>query len=104
MAVFEITIALLLGGALFAAIARRFAMPYPALVAIAGAALALFPRMPTIVLDPQLALALFVAPVLLDAAFDASQRDLRQNWRPVFGLAVGAVILTVIVVAIVAHT
>jgi CPA1 family monovalent cation:H+ antiporter len=103
MLVFEIVIALLLGGALLAALARRMATPYPALVAIAGAALALFPRVPTLVLDPELALALFVAPVLLDAAFDASQRDLRKNWRVVIGLAFGAVVLTVIVVAVVAH-
>src|SRR3954447_439028 len=101
MAVFEITIALLLGGALFAAIARRIAMPYPALVAVAGAALALIPRVPTVVLDPELALALFVAPVLLDAAFDASQRDLRANWSPVASLALGAVALTVVVVVLV---
>lgn len=47
MEVFEIVIALLLGGALLAAIARRIATPYPALVAIAGAALALVPGMPT---------------------------------------------------------
>jgi CPA1 family monovalent cation:H+ antiporter len=103
MAVFQIVIALLLGGAVLAAIARRMSMPYPALVAIAGAALALFPSVPSLVLDPELALALFVAPVLLDAAFDASQRDLRRNWRAVVGLAVGAVILTVIAVAVVAH-
>lgn len=103
MEIFEIVIALLIGGAALAAIARRIATPYPALVAIAGAALALFPRVPSLVLDPELALALFVAPVLLDAAFDASQRDLRENWRAVVSLAFGAVILTVIVVAIVAH-
>jgi CPA1 family monovalent cation:H+ antiporter len=103
MELFELTIALLLGGAILAAIARRLSMPYPALVAIAGAALALFPRVPALVLDPALALALFVAPVLLDAAFDASQRDLRENWRAIVSLAVGAVILTVIVVAVVAH-
>jgi len=103
MAVFEIVIALLLGGAILAAIARRLSMPYPALVAIAGAALALLPRVPALVLDPELALALFVAPVLLDAAFDASQRDLRRNWRAVASLAIGAVVLTVIVVAVVAH-
>ncbi len=103
MEVFEIVIALLLGGAILAAIARRIATPYPALVAIAGAALALFPRVPTLVLDPELALALFVAPVLLDAAFDASQRDLRRNWRAIVSLALGAVVLTVIVVAVVAR-
>ncbi len=52
MGVFEIVIALLLGGVILAAIARRMATPYPALVAIAGAALALFPRVPSLVLDP----------------------------------------------------
>lgn len=100
MRVFEIVIALLLGGAGLAAIARRIGSPYPALVAVAGAALALVPGVPTLMLDPALALALFVAPVLLDAAFDASQRDLRTNWRTVASLALGAVLLTVAVVAV----
>jgi monovalent cation/hydrogen antiporter len=103
MDVFEIVIAMLLGGAGLAALARRMATPYPALVAVAGAALAFVPRVPTLVLDPELALALFVAPVLLDAAFDASQRDLRANWRTVASLALGAVALTIVVVAVVAH-
>src|SRR5258706_15974896 len=103
MGVFEIVIALLLGGVALAAVARRIAVPYPALVAGGGAALALIPRVPTVVLDPELALALFVAPVLLDAAFDASQRDLLRNWRAVASLALGAVVLTVVVVAVVAH-
>jgi CPA1 family monovalent cation:H+ antiporter len=103
MEVFEVVIAMLLGGAALAALARRFGAPYPALVALAGAALALLPGVPTLVLDPELALALFVAPVLVDAAFDASPRDLRANWRPVASLALGAVALTIIVVAVVAR-
>src|SRR5687768_7972926 len=101
MYVFEIIIALLLGGALLAALSRRIGTPYPAMVALAGAALALVPGTPTLVLDPELALTLFVAPVLLDAAFDSSPRDLRANWRSVAGLALGAVALTVVVVAVV---
>ncbi len=99
MEVFEIIIALLLAGAGLTALSRRIGTPYPALVALAGAALALIPGTPTLVLEPDLALTLFVAPVLLDAAFDSSQRDLRTNWRPVAGLALGAVAVTVIVVA-----
>src|SRR3954469_9356613 len=104
MAVFETVVGLLLGGAALAAVARRVGAPYPALVALAGTGLALVPGLPTLVLDPELALALFVAPVLLDAAFDSSPRDLRANWRPIASLALGAVALTIIVVAIVAHT
>jgi CPA1 family monovalent cation:H+ antiporter len=101
MRVFEIVIGLLLAGAALTALSRRIGTPYPALVALAGAALALVPGTPTLVLEPDLALALFVAPVLLDAAFDSSVRDLRANWRNVAGLAVGAVALTVLVVAVV---
>src|SRR3954452_21840389 len=102
MAVFEIVVAMLLGGAALAAAARRVGAPDPALVALAGAALALVPGVPTLLLDPQLALGLFVAPVLVDAAFDASPRDLRANWRPVVSLALRPVVLTIAVVALVA--
>src|SRR4051812_50202694 len=90
MALFELVVALLLAGAVLSAWARRISIPYPALLAVAGAALALFPHAPTVSLDPGLALALFVAPVLLDAAFDSSPRDLKHEWRPVGGLAVAA--------------
>jgi monovalent cation/hydrogen antiporter len=102
MHVFQIVVALLLGGAALAAIARRVGAPYPALVALAGAGLALIPGVPTLALDPDLALALFIAPVLVDAAFDASPRDLRAGWRPILGLALGAVALTITVVAVAA--
>jgi len=103
MKVFEVVIALLVGGAALAAVARRIGAPYPALVALAGAALALIPGAPTLVLDPELALALFVAPVLVDAAFDSSPRDMRANWRAIASLALGAVALTIVTVAGVAR-
>jgi Na+/H+ antiporter len=101
--VFEAIISLLVVGAAIAALAGRIGAPYPALVALAGAALALVPGLPAIELDPELALALFIAPVLMDTAFDASPRDLRANWVPVSSLALGAVMLTVALVAFVAR-
>jgi len=103
MPLFELVIALLLAGAVLSAWARRISVPYPALLALAGAGLALLPRVPRVTLDPELALALFVAPVLLDAAFDSSPRDLKTYWRAVAGLAVGAVALTIVAVAVVAR-
>lgn len=74
MPVFKLVITLLLVGAVLAALARRVNAPYPALLAVAGAALALIPDLPVVTLDPELALTLFVAPVLLDAAFDLRAR------------------------------
>lgn len=103
MLIFELVIGLLLLGAILALWASRLGVPYPALLALAGAAIALIPGTPQVMLDPQLALALFVAPVLLDAAYDASPRDLRQNLVPLISLALVVVALTIVAVALVAR-
>src|SRR6476469_1516683 len=84
-----------------AAAARRVGAPYPVFLAVGGALLAFIPGAPSFTIPPELALALFVAPVLLDAAYDASLRDLKDNWAPVMSLVVFAVGLTTAAVAIV---
>ncbi|WP_424135413.1 cation:proton antiporter [Roseomonas chloroacetimidivorans] len=103
MELFETIIALLLAAALLTTLANRLAVPYPALLALAGAVAAFIPGVPTVTPDPALVLTLFVAPVLLDAAFDASPRDLKANLLPVATLALVAVGLTVASVAAVAR-
>jgi monovalent cation/hydrogen antiporter len=95
----EQLLALFTAGVILAALARRAGAPYPVFLALGGALLAFVPGAPSFTVRPELALALFVAPVLLDAAFDASLRDLRDNWAPVTGLVVFAVGLTTIAVA-----
>jgi monovalent cation/hydrogen antiporter len=100
---FEWIIVLLLGAVGLSALARRIKVPYPTFLAIGGALIAFVPSSPSWTLEPDLALALFVAPVLLDAAFDTSLRDLRNNWVPVSTLVVAAVGLTTAAVAYVAH-
>ena len=97
----EQLLGLFLAAVLLAAAARRVGAPYPVFLAVGGAALAFVPGVPSFAVHPELALALFVAPVLLDAAYDASPRDLRDNWAPVTGLAVVAVGLTTAAVAVV---
>ncbi|HEX5856022.1 MAG TPA: hypothetical protein VFZ57_10410 [Thermoanaerobaculia bacterium] len=69
----------LLVAVLLAAAARRVGAPYPAFLALGGAVLAFLPGAPAFSIDPAVALALFVAPVLLDAAYDSSPRDLKDN-------------------------
>ena len=92
---------LFVAAVILAAAARRVGAPYPVFLAIGGALLAFLPLTSSFTLLPELALALFVAPVLLDAAFDASLRDLRDNWAPVTGLVIFAVGLTTVAVAFV---
>src|SRR3954463_6330756 len=97
----EEVLALFVAAVALAAAARRVGAPYPVFLAVGGALLAFFPGAPKFTVPPELALALFVAPVLLDAAYDASLRDLRDNWAPVLGLVVFAVGLTTAAVAVV---
>jgi len=60
--------------------------------------------MPVIALPPDLVLVAVLPPLLYGAAFFTSLRDLRANVRPVGLLAVGLVLLTMVAVAVVAHT
>jgi monovalent cation/hydrogen antiporter len=99
----EQILGLFVAAVILAAVARRVGAPYPVFLAVGGALLALLPVGVSFAVPPQLALALFVAPVLLDAAFDASVRDLKDNWLPVTGLVIFAVGLTTIAVAVVVH-
>lgn len=99
----EQLIGLFVAAIALAAAARRVGAPYPVFLAIGGAVLAATPIDISFTLPPELVLALFVAPVLLDAAYDTSLRDLRDNWAPVGGLVVMAVLLTTAAVAVVVH-
>jgi CPA1 family monovalent cation:H+ antiporter len=103
MSALQQILALFVAAVLLAAAARRVGAPYPVFLALGGALLAFVPGAPVVTLPPDLVLALFVAPVLLDAAFDASLRDLRDNWAPVASLVVIAVALTTAAVAAVVH-
>lgn len=103
MQTFEWIIALLLGAALLSALARRLGVPYPTFLAVGGVLIPFLPGAPQWTLDPHLALALFVAPVLVDSAYDTSLRDLRDNWLPVTGLVLMAVGLTTLSVAVAAR-
>lgn len=100
----ELVLVLFAAALLLAAAARRLGAPYPVFLAIGGALLALLPHAPVITLPPELVLALFVAPILVDAGYDASLRDLRDNWLPLVSLVIVAVGLTTAAVAVVAHT
>jgi CPA1 family monovalent cation:H+ antiporter len=94
MTFFESLLVLLTIAILLLQISRRLTIPYPTMLAAAGAVLALVPGVPSIGLDPHTALALFIAPALVDAAFDFPIGAVWRLWRPLFALAVMAVLLS----------
>jgi CPA1 family monovalent cation:H+ antiporter len=91
---FESLLALVAVAVLLLQVSRRLKAPYPTMLAAAGVCLALLPGAPKISIEPHTALALFLAPALVDAAFDFPIADVRKLWRPLFALVVVAVLLS----------
>jgi NhaP-type Na+/H+ or K+/H+ antiporter len=96
---FESLLVLLLAAIVLLQISRRLLLPYPAMLAGAGVAVALIPGAPTISFEPQTALALFMAPVVLDAAFDFPIGAVRRMRLQLIVFAVFAVVATAAIVA-----
>ncbi|HVN52898.1 MAG TPA: Na+/H+ antiporter [Anaerolineaceae bacterium] len=91
-------IGLLLVAALVAIVVRRLQVPYTVALVLAGLLLATLS--PTkFALTPELILALFVPPLIFEAAFHLNISDLRQSFPAILTLAVPGVILTMFIVA-----
>ncbi len=99
MPLFEITLVLLAIAVVLLQIARHIRVPYPAMLALAGGCVAALPFAPHLSIEPRLALALFVAPAVMDTAFDMPPREMLRIWLPLTSLAVVLVLLTTAAVA-----
>jgi CPA1 family monovalent cation:H+ antiporter len=86
----------------FALIARTARLPYAVILVLGGMALAFIPGVPVVELDPDLALAFFLPPLLMASAWRTDWRAFRAHLRPILLLAVGAVLFSAIMVALVA--
>jgi Na+/H+ antiporter len=78
-------------------------VPYPILLVVGGSLVGFAPGVPEIELDPDLVLLIFLPPLLFNAAYTASIRELRTYMRAITLTAIGLVLLTMCSVALVAH-
>jgi Na+/H+ antiporter len=99
MPLFDITLVLLAIAVVLLHIARHLRVPYPAMLALVGGCVAALPFAPHLSIEPRLALALFVAPAVMDTAFDMPPREMLRIWLPLTSLAVILVLLTTAAVA-----
>ncbi len=104
MTFFESLLLLMLVAIALLQVARRLSLPYPAMLAGAGLILAFIPGTPVFNIDPETYLALFIAPVLVDAAFDFPPGAMSRLRVPLLLLAVFGVVLTAGAVAWMAHS
>ena len=94
MQLFEVTLLLLAAAVALMVVARHLRVPYPSLLALVGGCVAALPFAPRLSIEPRLALALFVAPAVMDSAFELPPRELLRNWVPLLSLAVMLVLAT----------
>ena len=94
---------LLVATAGLAVLARVVGVPYPVTLVAGGAAIGFLPGVPSVELDPELVLLIFLPPLLYGAAFFTSVRDLRRNAGPIAMLSIPLVFVTMLAVAFVAH-
>ena len=84
-------------------LARPLGMPYPILLVLGGLLLGFLPGLPAVELPPELVLVVFLPPLLYQAAFFSSLRDLRADLRAISLTAVGLVLATMVAVAATVH-
>lgn len=83
--------------------ASRVGLPPATALLVGGGLLAFVPSLPPIKLDPELALVLFLPPLLMDGAYFTAFGRFRKHLAGILSLAVGAVIFTTLVVGVVVH-
>jgi Na+/H+ antiporter len=99
----EVVLLLLAAAVALGLLANWCRVPYPILLVIGGLLLSLQPGAPQFDLDPNLVFLLFLPPLLYAAAFGTHWRAFRAQLRAISLLAVGLVLFTMTVVAVVAH-
>ena len=98
-----IVFGLLVAIAGLAVLARIVRVPYPVTLVLGGTVIGFLPGVPSVELDPDLVLLIFLPPLLYGAAFFTSVRDLRRNAKPIAMLSIPLVLVTMAAVALVAH-
>ena len=94
---------LLVTVAALTALARVLGTPYPILLVIGGSLVGFAPGVPDVQLDPDVVLLIFLPPLLFNAAYTSSVRELRAAMRPIVLTSIGLVLVTTCSVAVVAH-
>jgi Na+/H+ antiporter len=84
-------------------VASKLGWPPATVLLVGGGGLAFAPGLPSVTLDPELALVLFLPPLLVDGAFYMALARFKRHLPGILSLAVGAVAFTTFAVGVVTH-
>ncbi|GAB3991263.1 Na+/H+ antiporter [Spirosoma daeguense] len=89
---------------LMTVVSRWLRISYPILLVIVGLLIGWIPGLPPVVLSPDVVFLIFLPPLLYGAAWQIDNVELKLYSRPVSLLALGLVLFTSTIVALVAYT
>ena len=98
-----LVVLLLFGVSFLAVLSNRFKFPFPIALVLSGLLISLIPGLPTITLQPYVVFIVFLPPLLYGAAWYTSWHEFKTYYRSISLAAVGLVLLTTGMVAVVAH-
>ena len=99
----EFLIAVLFAAAVLVRLADLISIPYPIVLVVGGVAIGFVPGLPAIKLEPEAIFLIFLPPLLQSAGFNASPQELRAATAQLVSLTFALVLVTMAVVAVVAH-
>lgn len=85
-------------------LANRLKIAYPIVLVVAGLLISFIPGLPVIQIDPELIFIIFLPPLLYEAAFAVSWKEMWKMRRIITNFAFVVVFLTAITVAFVANS
>lgn len=97
---FQTFVMLMFAAAILVGIAQKIHIPYPITLVLGGTAIGFAPFIQGVSFDPNLILLIVLPPLLYYAAFGISFRVFKRNLSEIISLALGLVILTTCVIAV----
>lgn len=83
--------------------AAKLRIAYPILLVVAGLLISFIPGLPQVKIDPDLIFFIFLPPLLFEASWSVSFKEMKKWWRMIGSFAFLVVFFTALSVAIVAH-
>lgn len=84
-------------------LAKRLRIAYPILLVVGGLLVSIIPGMPFVIIDPDLIFFIFLPPLLFEAAWASSLKEMRKWWRIITSYAFLVVFFTALSVAVVTN-
>jgi monovalent cation/hydrogen antiporter len=100
----EASIFILLIATLSVPLANRLRIPIEIFLFVGSCLISIMPGSPSFKINPTIVFDLFLPPILFAAAYFTSWRDFKFNLRPISLLALGLVLFTTVMVAVVVKT